>query len=168
MIGGWWMHVSCRPIIKKIIRQKYWFQDCSPFFVLTKLSKHLEKDSEDNFCLAFSLVCNLLDLFKVLAPPHLGTEQQQQQNQFWVFSKSWLCFISDSPKPPTGDRFLLSDEYGSQARLKRSPVKNQKGGSLNVETLVVADRKMLEKHSKENVTTYILTVMNMVRQDFDK
>lgn len=52
--------------------------------------------------------------------------------------------------------------------MKRSPVKNQKSGSLNVETLVVADRKMLEKHSKENVTTYILTVMNMVRQDFDK
>lgn len=36
---------------------------------------------------------------------------------------------------------------------------------MNVETLVVADRKMLEKHSKENVTTYILTVMNMVRKD---
>ncbi|KAM3828654.1 A disintegrin and metalloproteinase with thrombospondin motifs 18 [Vipera latastei] len=71
-----------------------------------------------------------------------------------------------SPKPPTEDRFLLSDEYGSQARLKRSPVKNQKGGSLNVETLVVADRKMLEKHSKENVTTYILTVMNMVSSLF--
>ena len=48
--------------------------------------------------------------------------------------------------------------------MKRSPVKNQKGGTLNVETLVVADRKMLEKHSKENITTYILTVMNMVRQ----
>ncbi|XP_015670243.1 A disintegrin and metalloproteinase with thrombospondin motifs 18 [Protobothrops mucrosquamatus] len=71
-----------------------------------------------------------------------------------------------SPKPPTEDTFLLSDEYGSQARLKRSPVKNQKGGSLNVETLVVADRKMLEKHSKENVTTYILTVMNMVSSLF--
>ncbi|KAL7978836.1 hypothetical protein Chor_013325, partial [Crotalus horridus] len=71
-----------------------------------------------------------------------------------------------SPKPPTEDTFVLSDEYGSQARLKRSPVKNQKGGSLNVETLVVADRKMLEKHSKENVTTYILTVMNMVSSLF--
>lgn len=36
-------------------------------------------------------------------------------------------------------------------------------GGLNVETLVVADRKMLEKHGRENVTTYVLTVMNMVR-----
>uniref|UniRef100_A0A8C5S6P5 A disintegrin and metalloproteinase with thrombospondin motifs 18 n=1 Tax=Laticauda laticaudata TaxID=8630 RepID=A0A8C5S6P5_LATLA len=71
-----------------------------------------------------------------------------------------------SPKPPTEDTFILSDEYGSQVRLKRSPIKNQKGGSLNVETLVVADRKMLEKHSKENITTYILTVMNMVSSLF--
>ncbi|KAG8143983.1 hypothetical protein E2320_001115 [Naja naja] len=71
-----------------------------------------------------------------------------------------------SPKPPTEDTFILSDEYGSQVRLKRSPIKNQKGASLNVETLVVADRKMLEKHSKENITTYILTVMNMVSSLF--
>ncbi|XP_026527787.1 A disintegrin and metalloproteinase with thrombospondin motifs 18 [Notechis scutatus] len=71
-----------------------------------------------------------------------------------------------SPKPPTENTFILSDEYGSQVRLKRSPIKNQKGGSLNVETLVVADRKMLEKHSKENITTYILTVMNMVSSLF--
>lgn len=35
-------------------------------------------------------------------------------------------------------------------------------GGLNVETLVVADKKMLEKHGRENVTTYVLTVMNMV------
>nr|XP_056718448.1 A disintegrin and metalloproteinase with thrombospondin motifs 18 isoform X1 [Euleptes europaea] len=71
-----------------------------------------------------------------------------------------------TPKPPTEDTFILSDEYGSSTRLKRSPDKSQKGGSLNVETLVVADRKMLEKHSKENVTTYILTVMNMVSSLF--
>ena len=31
-----------------------------------------------------------------------------------------------------------------------------------METLVVADKKMLEKHGRENVTTYVLTVMNMV------
>ncbi|KAH0619535.1 hypothetical protein JD844_000234, partial [Phrynosoma platyrhinos] len=71
-----------------------------------------------------------------------------------------------APKPPTEDTFVLSDEYGSSTRLKRSLFKSQKGGALNVETLVVADRKMLEKHSKENVTTYILTVMNMVSSLF--
>ena len=32
----------------------------------------------------------------------------------------------------------------------------------NVETLVVADRKMTEFYSNEDIETYILTVMNMV------
>ncbi|XP_062817654.1 A disintegrin and metalloproteinase with thrombospondin motifs 18 isoform X3 [Anolis carolinensis] len=72
----------------------------------------------------------------------------------------------DAPKPPAEETFILSDEYGSLTRLKRSPIKSQKGGTLNVETLVVADKKMLEKHNKENVTTYILTVMNMVSSLF--
>lgn len=33
-----------------------------------------------------------------------------------------------------------------------------------VETLVVADTKMVEYHGSENVESYILTIMNMVRQ----
>lgn len=49
------------------------------------------------------------------------------------------------------------------SRAKRSPINSNRVGGLNVETLVVADRKMLEKHGRENVTTYVLTVMNMVR-----
>lgn len=47
--------------------------------------------------------------------------------------------------------------------MKRSAAKFQQSNSLVVETLVVADKKMVEKHGKESVTTYILTVMNMVR-----
>ena len=70
-------------------------------------------------------------------------------------------FIIDAPKPPTEDTYLRFDEYGSSGRPRRSAGKSQKG--LNVETLVVADKKMVEKHGKGNVTTYILTVMNMVR-----
>ncbi|EPY85805.1 A disintegrin and metalloproteinase with thrombospondin motifs 18 [Camelus ferus] len=65
-----------------------------------------------------------------------------------------------APKPPTEDTYLRFDEYGSAGRPRRSAGKSQKG--LNVETLVVADKKMVEKHGKANVTTYILTVMNMV------
>ncbi|RMC09009.1 hypothetical protein DUI87_14008 [Hirundo rustica rustica] len=72
----------------------------------------------------------------------------------------------DAPKPPTEETYIRSDEYGTSARFKRSSAKIQKNGSLNVETLVVADKKMLEKHGKENVTTYILTVMNMVSSLF--
>lgn len=73
-----------------------------------------------------------------------------------------LMFIADAPKPPTEDTYLRFDEYGSTGRPRRSAGKSQKG--LNVETLVVADKKMVEKHGKANVTTYILTVMNMVRE----
>lgn len=69
--------------------------------------------------------------------------------------------IVDAPKPPPEDTYLRFDEYGGAGRPRRSAGKSQKG--LNVETLVVADKKMVEKHSKANVTTYILTVMNMVR-----
>ena len=72
-----------------------------------------------------------------------------------------LLFLADAPKPPTEDTYLRFDEYGSSGRPRRSAGKSQKG--LNVETLVVADKKMVEKHGKANVTTYILTVMNMVR-----
>lgn len=73
-----------------------------------------------------------------------------------------LLFIADAPKPPTEDTYLRFDEYGSTGRPRRSTGKSATG--LNVETLVVADRKMVEKHGKANVTTYILTVMNMVRK----
>lgn len=69
---------------------------------------------------------------------------------------------TDAPKPPTEGRLAMDDEFGGQGRPKRSPIPPSKAGALNVETLVVADRKMVEKHGRENVTTYVLTVMNMV------
>ncbi|KAG8563102.1 hypothetical protein GDO81_015935 [Engystomops pustulosus] len=57
-------------------------------------------------------------------------------------------------------------EYVHLSRSKRSAEKSQHDGSLVVETLVVADKKMVEKHGKDGVTTYILTVMNMVSSLF--
>uniref|UniRef100_A0A8C5EZ23 Peptidase M12B domain-containing protein n=1 Tax=Gouania willdenowi TaxID=441366 RepID=A0A8C5EZ23_GOUWI len=77
----------------------------------------------------------------------------------------------DAPKPPDEDRFIMPDEFASPkaegaGRSKRSPINSNRVGGLNVETLVVADRKMLEKHGRENVTTYVLTVMNMVSSLF--
>ncbi|MED6290429.1 A disintegrin and metalloproteinase with thrombospondin motifs 18, partial [Characodon lateralis] len=76
-----------------------------------------------------------------------------------------------APKPLTGDQFILSDEFAvpeveEPGRARRSPINSNRVGGLNVETLVVADRKMLEKHGRENVTTYVLTVMNMVSSLF--
>lgn len=81
---------------------------------------------------------------------------------------SSIAFL-DAPKPPSEDRFVMPDEFAIPAteetgRAKRSPINSNRVGGLNVETLVVADRKMLEKHGRDNVTTYVLTVMNMVRQ----
>lgn len=82
-----------------------------------------------------------------------------------------LSNVPDAPKPPAEDRFIMPDEFGTPAppepeRAKRSPIDSNRVGGLNVETLVVADRKMLEKHGRDNVTTYVLTVMNMVRTMF--
>ncbi|CAB1339559.1 unnamed protein product, partial [Coregonus sp. 'balchen'] len=71
-----------------------------------------------------------------------------------------------TPKPPAEDRLVMPDEFELPGRVKRSPITSNKVGGLNVETLVVADRKMLEKHGRENVTTYVLTVMNMVSSLF--
>ncbi|XP_027871688.1 A disintegrin and metalloproteinase with thrombospondin motifs 18 isoform X1 [Xiphophorus couchianus] len=76
-----------------------------------------------------------------------------------------------APQPPVGDLFILPDEFAAPEveeprRARRSPINSNRMGGLNVETLVVADRKMLEKHGRENVTTYVLTVMNMVSSLF--
>lgn len=78
-----------------------------------------------------------------------------------VFLPNALLSLTDAPKPPAEDAYLRFDEYGGTGRPRRSAGKSQNG--LNVETLVVADAKMVEKHGKDDVTTYILTVMNMVR-----
>lgn len=79
-----------------------------------------------------------------------------------------LFALLDAPMPPAEDRFIMPDEFAipeaeGPGRAKRSPINSNRVGGLNVETLVVADRKMLEKHGRDNVTTYVLTVMNMVR-----
>lgn len=87
-----------------------------------------------------------------------------------MFCRSFIFVFLDAPKPPGDDRFVMPDEFAmpeveEPGRKKRSPINSNSVGGLNVETLVVADKKMLEKHGRENVTTYILTVMNMVRME---
>lgn len=71
---------------------------------------------------------------------------------------------SDMPKPPGEDIFILPDEYKFIPRNKRAVLmKNKHNQRLNVEMLVVVDRKMMDNHGHENITTYVLTVLNMVR-----
>lgn len=68
------------------------------------------------------------------------------------------------PKTPEEDIFILPDEYKFIPRNKRAVLmKNQISQKLNVETLVVVDRRMMDNHGHENITTYVLTVLNMVR-----
>lgn len=100
--------------------------------------------------------------FRTLPLPCLDFFLSHPDVLHWQSLRNALMFIVDAPQPPTEDTYLRFDEYGSAGRPRRSAGKSQKG--LNVETLVVADKKMVEKHGKANVTTYILTVMNMVRE----
>ncbi|XP_006875027.1 PREDICTED: A disintegrin and metalloproteinase with thrombospondin motifs 16 [Chrysochloris asiatica] len=66
------------------------------------------------------------------------------------------------PKPPSEDLFIFPDEYKISVRHKRSLLKSHRNEELNVETLVVVDKKMMENHGHENITTYVLTIFNMV------
>lgn len=79
-------------------------------------------------------------------------------------SKFSVLLYSDMPKPPEEDVFILPDEYKFLPRSKRAVLmKNQGNQRLNVEMLVVVDRQMMDNHGHENITTYVLTVLNMVR-----
>jgi thrombospondin motif-containing protein 16 len=66
------------------------------------------------------------------------------------------------PQPPNDDLYILPDEYKPSSRHKRSLLKSHRNEELNVETLVVVDRKMMQSHGHENITTYVLTILNMV------
>lgn len=82
------------------------------------------------------------------------------------------------PHKPRRKDYWLPDEFSargeklSQSRSKRwAPQAGEhhkrqhlRRHKRSVETLVVADRAMVGKHGTENVTTYVLTVFNMVRQ----
>ncbi|XP_008832791.1 A disintegrin and metalloproteinase with thrombospondin motifs 16 [Nannospalax galili] len=67
------------------------------------------------------------------------------------------------PQPPKDDLFILPDEYKpGSPRHRRSLLKSHRKEELNVETLVVVDRTMMQSHGHGNITTYVLTVLNMV------
>ncbi|XP_040592449.1 A disintegrin and metalloproteinase with thrombospondin motifs 18 isoform X2 [Mesocricetus auratus] len=102
------------------------------------------------------------------SPSHTPPASQSQETEYHHrrWQKQHFCGRRKkyAPKPPAEDAYLRFDEYGGTGRPRRSAGKSQKG--LNVETLVVADAKMVAKHGKDDVTTYILTVMNMVSSLF--
>ncbi|XP_038966002.1 A disintegrin and metalloproteinase with thrombospondin motifs 16 isoform X2 [Rattus norvegicus] len=84
---------------------------------------------------------------------HLGLSRKQH---FCGRRKKYM------PQPPDDNLYILPDEYKPSSRPKRSLLKSHRNEELNVETLVVVDRKMLQSHGHENITTYVLTILNMV------
>ncbi|XP_061772178.1 A disintegrin and metalloproteinase with thrombospondin motifs 16 isoform X1 [Nerophis ophidion] len=89
------------------------------------------------------------------------THKDRQRQHFCGRRKKYM------PKPPMEDLFMLPDEYKFIPRNRRAVfMKNQRDQKLNVETLVVVDRKMMDNHGHENITTYVLTVLNMVSSLF--
>ncbi|XP_076370861.1 A disintegrin and metalloproteinase with thrombospondin motifs 18-like isoform X2 [Tachypleus tridentatus] len=71
------------------------------------------------------------------------------------------------PHKPKTKQHWLPDEFPKPIRQKRalqSPEEFNldRNRRRNVETLVVVDKDMVKKHGAENVTTYVLTVFNMV------
>ncbi|KAM9680278.1 A disintegrin and metalloproteinase with thrombospondin motifs 16 [Dama dama] len=88
--------------------------------------------------------------------PHGFSFRHPQKQHFCGRRKKY------TPKPPKEDLFILPDEYKSYVRHKRSLLKSHRNEELNVETLVVVDKKMMQNHGHENITTYVLTILNMV------
>ncbi|XP_055965051.1 A disintegrin and metalloproteinase with thrombospondin motifs 16 [Sorex fumeus] len=66
------------------------------------------------------------------------------------------------PQPPPKDAFILPDEYAPHSRPRRSLQRTRTNEEHNVEMLVVVDKEMVQNHGQENVTTYVLTILNMV------
>ncbi|KAE8597427.1 hypothetical protein XENTR_v10016469 [Xenopus tropicalis] len=100
---------------------------------------------------------------------HLDTvshhDSHQEMNQKYErLEKQHYCGRRKKyiPKPPKKDMYIFPDEYRYQGRFKRSLIKLSKSKQLNVETLVVVDKKMMQNHGHENITTYVLTILNMV------
>ncbi|KAM7148838.1 A disintegrin and metalloproteinase with thrombospondin motifs 16 isoform 1-T1 [Molossus nigricans] len=88
---------------------------------------------------------------------HSGSNLKHPQKQHFCGRRKKYM-----PKPPREDLFILPDEYKSCSRHKRSLLKSYRNKELNVETLVVVDKKMMQNHGHENITTYVLTILNMV------
>uniref|UniRef100_A0A8C9P777 ADAM metallopeptidase with thrombospondin type 1 motif 16 n=1 Tax=Spermophilus dauricus TaxID=99837 RepID=A0A8C9P777_SPEDA len=93
--------------------------------------------------------------------PDLKSSEMEQGHGWWK-ERDLPLWPNYTETPPTEDLFVLPDEYESVPRCRRSLLKSHRNKELNVETLVVVDRKMMQNHGQENITTYVLTILNMV------
>ena len=75
-------------------------------------------------------------------------KNKESQNDYLL-----LLFLADEDLKLA----LIFEERPVSRRGHRSPLP-----AANIETLIVADRSMLDFHGEANVKDYILTIMNMV------
>ncbi|KAB0403435.1 hypothetical protein E2I00_009784, partial [Balaenoptera physalus] len=97
-------------------------------------------------------------------PPPLTPRRSTPARRLQPQAPTEAAFLRKTQEmyPPKEDIFILPDEYKSCIRHKRSLLKSHRNEELNVETLVVVDKKMMQNHGHENITTYVLTILNMV------
>ncbi|KAJ7311129.1 hypothetical protein JRQ81_006732 [Phrynocephalus forsythii] len=69
-----------------------------------------------------------------------------------------MCGVQESPEDSEKLREKWEEKWQRKRRIKQRSVSKEKW----VETLVVADTKMVEYHGSNNIEKYVLTVMNMV------
>ncbi|XP_072202052.1 A disintegrin and metalloproteinase with thrombospondin motifs 7 [Excalfactoria chinensis] len=94
-------------------------------------------------------------IYKRHAPEHPG-EQDKKQPAAWA-----ACGVQESQESLEKSekrRERWEQKQYKKRRIKQRSVSKEKW----VETLVVADTKMIEYHGSENIEKYVLTVMNMV------
>ncbi|XP_021263311.1 A disintegrin and metalloproteinase with thrombospondin motifs 7 isoform X2 [Numida meleagris] len=94
-------------------------------------------------------------IYKRHAPEHLG-EQDKKQPAAWA-----ACGVQESQESLEKSekrRERWEQKQYRKRRIKQRSISKEKW----VETLVVADTKMIEYHGSENIEKYVLTVMNMV------
>uniref|UniRef100_A0A669PGQ5 ADAM metallopeptidase with thrombospondin type 1 motif 7 n=1 Tax=Phasianus colchicus TaxID=9054 RepID=A0A669PGQ5_PHACC len=88
-------------------------------------------------------------IYKRHAPEHPG-EQDKKQPAAWA-----ACGVQEKSEKR---RERWEQKQYRKRRIKQRSISKEKW----VETLVVADTKMIEYHGSENIEKYVLTVMNMV------
>ncbi|XP_077993473.1 A disintegrin and metalloproteinase with thrombospondin motifs 18-like [Glandiceps talaboti] len=111
-------------------------------------------------------------------PSHIIVEKEQpvevsdeyihgnpQKQHFCGRRKKFQPHVLEDGGPIAGDEYP-DNHSNSTTRQRRSLSTDNSVESKAVETLVVVDQKMLESHGSRNVTTYVLTILNMVSQLF--
>uniref|UniRef100_T1J287 Peptidase M12B domain-containing protein n=1 Tax=Strigamia maritima TaxID=126957 RepID=T1J287_STRMM len=89
-------------------------------------------------------------------------EAPHSPNSYNFSSTQQTHYCGDKPQfMPNRHRMYeaLPDEYETTPRREKRSVKLK---HRKVETLVVVDHDMIKKHGEENITTYVLTIFNMV------